>query len=265
MSDRNNGLKGKTKKKKRIRKSRVLLLVVIMGVIVFGIGKGLSFGMQVIKNIDKKGSTEIEETINQKHFDLEEEVNQDLGKKYTVLVDPGHGGNDKGTQSTDGKVFEKDVTLVLAKRIANKLSKQNDVQVIMSRTDDRYMSLADRAKMANSENVNAVISVHLNAEAGGNTAYGVETYYRKAPTDGSDKLASTVQKSIKSYVDIRDRGIREDNFQVLRETSMPAILIECGFLTNPTEAQKLLNEEYQESLTEGIVQGILSFLDTSKK
>lgn len=265
MSNRNKMSNRRIKKRKRIKKSRLLIVVLIIGLFSFGIVKCVSLATQLIKNTTKNSSIEIDDTINLKQFDLEEEVNKDLGKKYTVLVDPGHGGNDKGTQSKENNAFEKDVTLVLAKMVANKLSKQNDVQVIISRTDDTYVSLADRAQMANTENVDLLVSIHLNAESGGNTAYGVETYYRKGANDGSQKLADTVQKSIKSYIDIRDRGIREDNFQVLRDTNMPAILIECGFLTNPTEAKKLLSEEYQDSLTEGIVQGILSFLDTNKK
>lgn len=265
MSNRNNMSNGRRKKKKRIRKSRLLMVVLIIGLFSFAMVKGVSVVGKLIKNTTKNSSTEIEDTVNLKQFDLEEEVNKDLGKKYTVLIDPGHGGNDKGAQSKETKILEKDVTLVLAKMVANKLSKHNDVQVTISRTDDKYLSLTDRAQMANTENVDLLVSIHLNAESGGNTAYGVETYYRKDATDGSKKLAETVQKSIKSYIDIRDRGVREDNFQVLRETNMPAILVECGFLTNPTEAKKLINEEYQESLTEGIVQGILNYLDTSEK
>ena len=262
MSRRSNISKGKSKKKKRIKKTRLLIVIIFMVLFVSVISKAVVGVAQVIKNIDKNNPINIEDTINQKHFDLEEEVNKDLGKKYTVLIDPGHGGNDKGAQSKDKKIFEKDVTLLLSKIVANKLSKQNDVQVVISRTDDKYLSLSDRAQMANRENVDLLVSIHLNAEGGGNTAHGLETYYRKGANDGSEKLANSVQKSIKSYVEIRDRGVREDTFQVLKEASMPAILVECGFLTNPKEVKQLLNEKYQENLAEGIVQGILSFLDS---
>ena len=148
--------------------------------------------------------------------------------------------------------------------VASKLSKQNDIQVTLSRTDDKYIALGDRATKANNENVDLLVSIHLNAEYGGTSAYGLETYYKKGATDGSDKLADAVQKSIISYIDVRDRGIREDNFQVLRESSMPAILIECGFLTNAEESKKLIEPQYQENLTEGIAQGILSYLDNNK-
>lgn len=255
----------KRKKKKKIRIGRLLLVVLVVALLIFGAAKSVIWIGKSLKNIEKKQEPPIENLTEQKHYDLNEEVNQDLGKKFTVLIDPGHGGNDKGTQSKDGKILEKDVSLVLAKRVANKLSKQDDVQVIISRTDDKYMSLADRALLANNQNVDLLVSVHLNAEGGGDTASGVETYYKKGATDGSAELAESVQKSIKSYVDARDRGTREDMFQVLRDSNMPAILIECGFLTNSKEAKNLLTEEYQEVLTEGIAQGILSYLDKKEK
>ena len=276
MSNRNNKSKkssntqrkGTRRKKKKVRIGRLLIVILLASLFVFGIYESAVWIGQTLKSIEKivekKNEPSIEEIEQQKHFDLKEEVNKDLGKKHTVLIDPGHGGNDKGTQSKDGKVLEKDVSLILSKRIANKLSQQEDVQVIISRTDDKYVSLADRAIFANSQNVDLLISVHLNAESGGNTANGVETYYKKGTQDGSDKLADSIQKSIKSYIDVRDRGIREDTFQVLRDSNMPSVLIECGFLTNPEETKKLLSQEYQESLTEGIVQGILSYLDSTQ-
>lgn len=278
MSNKNNKLKSKKisntnrkstrRKKKKVRIKRLLIVIFLASLFVFGIYKSAVWIGQTLKSIekseDKKNEAPVENIEQQKHFDLKEEVNKDLGKKYTVLIDPGHGGNDKGTQSKDSKILEKDVSLILSKRIANKLSQQDDVQVIISRTDDKYMSLADRAVFANSENVDVLVSVHLNAESGGTSANGVETYYKKGAQDGSDKLAESIQKSIKSYVDVRDRGVREDMFQVLRDSTMPSVLIECGFLTNAEEAKKLLSKEYQEILTEGIVQGILSYLDSSK-
>ncbi|MGL5347695.1 MAG: N-acetylmuramoyl-L-alanine amidase family protein [Peptostreptococcaceae bacterium] len=278
MSNKNNKLKskkpsnknqkGRRRKKKRIRIVRLLIVIFLAALFVFGTYKSAVWVGQTLKNIEKKADKKNEEPVEnieqQKHFDLKEEVNKDLGKKYTVLIDPGHGGNDKGTQSKDGEILEKDVSLILSKRIANKLSQQEDVQVIMSRTDDKYMSLGDRAAFANSENVDILVSIHLNAESGGTSANGVETYYKRGVQDGSDKLAESIQKSINSYVDVRDRGTREDMFQVLRDSTMPSVLIECGFLTNQEESKKLLSQEYQESLTEGIAQGILSYLDSSK-
>ena len=125
MASRRN--RSKRRKKKRVRKTRLLILVVILITIIVAIFKGISGISSLIKNISEKNSVEIQAETNLKQFNLEEESSKNIEKKYTILIDPGHGGNDKGTQSTDGKINEKDVTLTLAKMVASKLSKQNDI------------------------------------------------------------------------------------------------------------------------------------------
>ena len=186
-------------------------------------------------------------------------------KKYTILIDPGHGGNDKGTIANDKITCEKDITLKVGALVAQKLTKQKDVQVIISRNEDKYVSLADRAKLANEQGVDALVSIHLNGQTGGTDAFGLETYYTKEKNDGSYELAKQIQETITSYIDVRDRGVKPERFQVLLQSKMPAVLIECGFLSNDEEAKKLKDEAYQESLAEGIAQGILTYLDTNSK
>ena len=188
-----------------------------------------------------------------------------INKKYTILIDPGHGGNDKGTIANDKITFEKDITLKVGALVAQKLTKQKDVQVIISRNEDKYVSLADRAKLANEQGVDALVSIHLNGQTGGTDAFGLETYYTKEKNDGSYELAKQIQETITSYIDVRDRGVKPERFQVLLQSKMPAVLIECGFLSNDEEAKKLKDEAYQESLAEGIAQGILTYLDTNSK
>jgi len=151
------------------------------------------------------------------------------------------------------------------KKVASILSRQNDVQVILTRTEDKFVSLEDRVIMANNQEqkIDAFISIHMNAESGGNTANGIETYYRAETTSEgkSLQLANSVQKTIGSYVKMKDRGVRQEILQVLRDSKVPAILVECGFITNEKEEQKLLDEQYQNLLSEGIAQGVLTFLD----
>ena len=192
-------------------------------------------------------------------------LRQNINKKYTILIDPGHGGNDKGTIANDKITFEKDITLKVGALVAQKLTKQKDVQVIISRNEDKYVSLADRAKLANEQGVDALVSIHLNGQTGGTDAFGLETYYTKEKNDGSYELAKQIQETITSYIDVRDRGVKPERFQVLLQSKMPAVLIECGFLSNDEEAKKLKDEAYQESLAEGIAQGILTYLDTNSK
>lgn len=242
---------------------RLLIVILFLVLFIFAIIKGSMWASQTIKGIQEKQITQDTEPPKQvEQFDLEEEVNKDLGKKYTVLIDPGHGGKDKGTMNNSKTIYEKDLTLQISKRVANKLSKQNDVQVMISRIDDQFVSLSDRVKLAKDNNVDLLVSIHLNAEGGGNSATGVETYYRRGATDDSKELAETVQKTIRTYIDVRDRGVKEDIYQVLRDSDMPAILIECGFLTNVEETKKLMDSNYQNDLSDGIAQGILTFLDS---
>ena len=105
------------------------------------------------------------------------------------------------------------------------------------------------------------VSIHLNGQVGGTNATGIETYYVAGRDDGSEQLAEKIQNTVTSYINIRNRGAKTANFQVLRQSKMTSVLIECGFLSNNQEAKKLQNKEYQEDLAEGIAQGILSYLD----
>lgn len=262
------------KKKKKINKTKLMISFLALFIAIFGVNK---LTMEVVnfindkKNIVKKESAvkgeSIESEIPEEQFNLDIE-SASINKKYTVFIDPGHGGNDPGNlgvvNNKDNKVFEKDVTLEISKKVAKILSNQNDIQVVISRTEDRYLSKEDRANMANSQNADVLVSIHLNAQQGDNSASGVESYYSPKSQDDSNILAKKIQDTIVSYIDVRDRGVKQGNLEVLNRAGMPAALIECGFLTNPEEEQKLLSDSYQNKLAEGIAQGILSYLDNKK-
>ena len=108
------------------------------------------------------------------------------------------------------------------------------------------------------------VSLQLNSEYGGNTANGVEIYYKESELYNVDELARYVQDSIVSYVGLKDRGVGVGNFGVLRSATMPAIIIKCGFITNPEEEKKLTDDKFINEFTEGIAQGILSYIDDNK-
>lgn len=260
----------KSKKRRKLNPRKIMILIIVLGIFGFGITKMSKGIYSFLSNIGKNPQATSEHIDTSKQFDLNDEKS-DLTKKYTVLVDAGHGGNDGGTESSKNtpngrnNVYEKDVALEISKKVVSKLSQYNDIEVLVTRTDDTYISLLDRMEFANSQNVDVSVSIHLNAESGGNTATGVETYFRRGATDGSKELAEIVQSSIISYVGARDRGVREENYDMVKGVTMPAILIETGFLTNPDEERNLTNDKYQEKLAEGIVQGILSYLDSTGK
>lgn len=266
MANRRNNRKSRRNKKRRINKKKLTLLFIVVILFIAGAFKLTQGAISTIKNTsNNKKQTSVVESSNNEYENLPTEVDKNINKKYTILIDPGHGGNDKGTIANDKITCEKDITLKVGALVAQKLTKQKDVQVIISRNEDKYVSLADRAKLANEQGVDALVSIHLNGQTGGTDAFGLETYYTKEKNDGSYELAKQIQETITSYIDVRDRGVKPERFQVLLQSKMPAVLIECGFLSNDEEAKKLKYEAYQESLAEGIAQGILTYLDTNSK
>ncbi|GAA3660292.1 N-acetylmuramoyl-L-alanine amidase family protein [Asaccharospora irregularis] len=254
----------KSVRKRKLNKKKLLIVICFLMIAIFSVFKIIQYGLGALSSAKLKSKNSHGIVIDNEQFELGDE-SENANKKFTVLVDAGHGGYDKGTSGKLTNVYEKDLSLQIAKKVANKLAKQDDVQVVVTRKEDRYVSLSDRPKVVKDQEVDLLVSIHLNAEKNGNTATGIETYYKNGAEDGSKELARIVQDTMISYVPTNDRGILGNNFEILREAQMPAILVECGFLTTPEEEQKLLNQKYQDQLTEGIVQGILSFLDQKSK
>lgn len=264
MASRRNHIKRRRNKKRKINKKKLLILFIVFILFIPISFKLTQSAILKIQNITiNKQQTSVEVNSDNEYETLHTEVDKNVNKKYTIMIDPGHGGYDKGTIANDKVTFEKDITLQIGALVAQKLTKQKDVQAIISRNEDKYISLADRAKLANEQNVDLFVSIHLNGQAGGSDATGFETYYTKGKDDGSDELAKQIQEIVISYVDVRDRGVKTEKFQVLSDSKMPAVLVECGFLTNDEEAKKLKDKSYQENLAEGIAQGILAYLDTN--
>lgn len=167
-----------------------------------------------------------------------------------VFIDPGHGGSDPGAV---GRIKEADYTLPYALELSRILSSLG-FQVSYSRTTNATVSLSDRCKMANQANTDYFISIHFNA--GGGT--GIETH-ALAPGGNAEKLAKAVQSALIEYTGMRDRGVKFSNFQVLRDTKMPAILIEGGFVDS-ADADKIKTEAYRQNFVRGISKGLCSFL-----
>jgi len=167
---RNAGVKVK---KKKINKKKIVLLICIIGIFGLGMNKATLGVSQVVKNIDDIKNKKIEEQKKieeEKQFNLELEQKDGLDKKYTILIDPGHGGKDPGNLGTPiiegdtkSKIYEKDLNLQVGKKVASILSRQNDVQVILTRTEDKFVSLEDRVIMANNQEqkIDAFISIHI--------------------------------------------------------------------------------------------------------
>ncbi|CEO04658.1 enterotoxin [[Clostridium] sordellii] len=174
---------------------------------------------------------------------------------YKVFIDPGHGGQDSGAVGNGN--YEDELNLAVAKKVEQKL-KAKGIEVKMSRYSDEFISLSDRAKMANQYAPDVFISIHQNS-SDSMSANGTETYYHTRKGEYSH-YAQNIQSSAINETGSRNRGIKSANFAVLRETNMPSALFESGFITNPTESANLANPNYQEKLADGIANGIERYL-----
>jgi len=176
------------------------------------------------------------------------------GPFTTVVVDPGHGGHDLGG-IPENIIPEKDVALDVAIRVEKHLEAAG-LRVVMTRSDDTFISLGERVRIANAERDAIFLSIHFNS-ALRPEARGVEVYYG-SPTGAP--LAQLIQEKLLTVtVNPDDRRVKRGPFWVLRQTKCPAVLAECGFLTNCEDAEFALDESSREKLAEQIVAAVLEY------
>ncbi|SDZ32939.1 N-acetylmuramoyl-L-alanine amidase [Evansella caseinilytica] len=174
-----------------------------------------------------------------------------------IVLDPGHGGSDPGA-SANGLV-EKVVVLDISLR-AKKLLEEAGATVIMTRTTDVYLTLAQRSSIGNSSNAHAFLSVHANAFNG--SANGTETYwYNTYQSSNSQKLASAIQTATLSKLGLYDRGVKLGNFHVIRETRIPSALLEVGFLDHSGDAAALSKSSSRDRTAEAIRDGFIDYFN----
>ncbi|XJZ26976.1 N-acetylmuramoyl-L-alanine amidase [Bacillota bacterium Lsc_1132] len=209
---------------------------------------------------------------------LGESVNTEMAFKQQILkqplkvfLDPGHGGSDPG--ATSGVYHEADLNLAVAKKVQSLLLTRG-YTVYMSRNTDTFVSLLNRSQMANDLHADIFVSIHTNSTGTETTsANGIESYYYQydpgypskinAGTDTnpdriakSVALANLIRKNLVEYSGANDRGTAGETFSVVRESAMPATLLELGFINNYTERQKLFTDYYQNTLAKAIADGI---------
>lgn len=191
-----------------------------------------------------------------------------LVQKFSIMIDPGHGGHDIGTQSISKPRYqEKSLNLVTAKFVRDFLQ-QLGYQVVMTREKDKFVSLEKRAKVANELKPNLFVSIHYNsapiAEAQGVEVFFYQDKEKKDRALKSKRLAQAVLKNVLAETKAKSRGVKHGNFLVIRQTNMPAILVEGGFVTNEAELEKLKDPIYLKRLAWGIVRGIEEYLNKSQ-
>jgi len=174
-------------------------------------------------------------------------------KVSRVIIDPGHGGKDKVAHR--GSVYEKDLALKVA-FLVEKMLKEKGMPVTMTRRNDQFISLRGRADIANRYNNAIFISIHFNAHTG-TSLNGVETYYH---SDLGQKLAAHVHLRMLSQLQPRNGNTRQrKDLGVLKATRCPAILVECGYISNPAERKKCITSDYHKKCAQAIVDGIWAY------
>ena len=267
----------------------------------FGIIKNLSDSSSIkyTNNEIRFTSNFADKKIVKKNVDLRSE--KEKWEFKTIVIDAGHGGKDPGAVGYRG-TKEKDIALDVAKRLEKKLSKNMNVKIIMTRDEDVFLRLSERTKIANESNGNLFISIHTNAaedrrasgfetfligpnkneaavrvaarenavlELEGTTGKKLTnedliqaTIAQSAFASKSEQFASMVQKEIKKRVQSRDRGVKQAGFYVLMGASMPNVLVELGFISNPSEEKKLRSPQYRDQLATAIYRAVEQYQKT---
>ncbi len=219
-----------------------------------------------------------------------------------IVIDPGHGGKDPGAPGYLKKIWEKDITLKLAKKLAKKLRDKLKCEVILTRATDKYIALEERTAIANTKKADLFISLHCNA-SNNKRLIGFETYFLNLATDDqaitvaarenatskknisdlesilndlmqnakvkeSSRLASIVQSSLisnmkKHYSRIKNLGVKQAPFYVLLGARMPAILVETSFISNKAECKRMITDKYQNSICDSITNGVEKYINAT--
>lgn len=171
----------------------------------------------------------------------------------TVVLDPGHGAHDRG--ASIGYVYEKHLALDTARRVEELLRKEG-IKVVMTRSRDVFIPLPGRASVGNRYNNAIFVSLHYNYNRGGSGA-GVETYHHHS---AGYSLAAYIQAYLVQRTRMTNRGVKRAGFHVIRNTTRnPAVLVECGFVSNTTERARMMTGEFRARIAEGIAQGIVAY------
>lgn len=180
---------------------------------------------------------------------------------FRVVIDPGHGGQDSGAVGPGG-AQEKIITLAVAQQVAGLLSPVSEVR--LTRTDDTALGrddrsdLGGRAAVANEWGADCFVSIHCNG-AGNPAAHGTETYHYPGSGQGR-ALTQAIHARLIPALGLADRGVKQGNFAVLRQTGCPACLVELAFISNPVEEGLLRSQDFQEKAARAIADGIADFL-----
>ena len=266
----------------------------------FSIVNSLSNTVSITLNTNEIKFSKLTE-VSKKTIKVDLRSEKEKWEFKTIVIDAGHGGKDPGAVGYRG-TKEKDIALDVAKRLEKKLAKNMKVKIVMTRDEDIFLRLSERTKIANESNGSLFISIHTNAaedrrasgfetfligqnkneaavrvaarenavlELEGSTGKKLTdedlikaTIAQSAFASKSEQFASLVQKEIKKRVQSKDRGVKQAGFYVLMGASMPNVLVELGFISNPSEEKKLRSPQYRDQLATAIYRAVEQYQKT---
>lgn len=183
---------------------------------------------------------------------------------YLIIIDPGHGGLDAGKVGVNGKE-EKDINLNISLKV-KELLKQHNIKTKMTRTGDERLAenqvqdLKERTDLMNKEKPDLVVSIHQNSYHEESVS-GAQVFYYTDSRE-SERAAGLIQEALKEVDPENTKKAKGNNtYYILKKTEVPVVIVECGFLSNYGEAEKLADEAYQQELAEAIVRGAVQYLE----
>lgn len=205
--------------------------------------------------------------------DIFREVSVKHNKKYKVLIDSGHGGIDPGKVGVNG-AYEKDINLSIALLLMDILE-DRDCEVIMTRktdtglysesdTNKKTADLKKRVELMNSEKPDVIVSIHQNSFTQ-ESSKGAQVFYLSSSDEGK-KFAEIMQQQLATGLDETNKRVAKPNsdYYILKNSTPVAVIVECGFLSNPQEASMLITKDYQEKVAEAVANGIINYLETAE-
>ncbi|WP_042168527.1 N-acetylmuramoyl-L-alanine amidase family protein [Paenibacillus gorillae] len=219
-----------------------LFLVVIIGTVIFLVGQYTRDSKMMTKafssSVEESGGARLTSSSN----------------GYRIMIDAGHGGKDPGAPGVSG-IEEKHSNLAIAQKVYDLLRNDPMFDPRLTRHDDSFVELDERAAMANDWKADVMVSIHGNSYESGSIS-GTETYYRY---ENGIPLAMAIHQKVVEAMGFEDRGVRENHLKVLSLSEMPAILVETGYLTNAAEEAVLLSEAGQNKAAKAIVDGLKQY------
>ncbi|MBU5444332.1 N-acetylmuramoyl-L-alanine amidase [Paenibacillus sp. MSJ-34] len=184
-----------------------------------------------------------------------------------IVLDAGHGPETPGKRAPDGSLREYQFNAAVARYTSELLAQYEGVETMFTFEDSRDVPLKERTNSANAWKADLFVSIHANAfgSGGWNDARGIETYVYTTKPAASVALANEVHRQLVKQTGLYDRGVKTANFHVLRESNMPAILVECGFMTNRQEAELLKSDAFRRHCANAIADGIVARYSLQRK